>query len=61
MRNRLCLLMWIAAATLTASVSMRAQWLNELTAGAPRTRDGRVDMTGRVPRLNGKPDLSGLW
>jgi hypothetical protein len=55
MRNRLCLLIWIAAATLTAGVSMRAQWLNEPTAGAPRTRDGKVDMTGRVPRVDGKP------
>ena len=61
MRNRLCFLMWIAAVLLIAGVSMRAQWLHEPTADAPRTRDGKVDLTGRVPRLNGKPDLSGLW
>jgi hypothetical protein len=60
MRNRLSLLMWIAAATLTVGVPMRAQWLHEPTTGAPRTRDGQVIMTGRVPRANGKPDLSGL-
>ena len=30
-------------------------------AGAPRTRDGKINMTGPVPRLNGKPDLSGIW
>ena len=53
--------MWIAAAILIAGVSMRAQWLHERTVDAPRTRDGKVDLTGRVPRLNGKPDLSGLW
>jgi len=30
-------------------------------AGAPRTPDGKVNMTGPVPTLNGKPDLSGIW
>src|SRR5262245_57799198 len=60
-RYRLCLLLLIATATLSAGVSMHAQWLQVPTADAPRTRDGKVNMTGRVPRLNGKPDLSGLW
>ena len=27
----------------------------------PRTRDGKPDLTAPAPRLNGKPDLSGLW
>jgi hypothetical protein len=32
-------------------------------AGAPRTADGKVNMSGPAPRvnLNGKPDLSGIW
>ena len=30
-------------------------------AGAPRTPDGKVNMTGPIPRVNGKPDLSGIW
>ena len=30
-------------------------------AGAPRTPDGKINMTGPVPMLNGKPDLSGIW
>lgn len=38
-----------------------AQWLNQPTAGAPRTKDGKVNMTGPVSRVNGKPDLSGIW
>jgi hypothetical protein len=38
-----------------------AQWLHQPMAGAPRTRDGKVNMTGPVPRLDGKPDLSGIW
>src|SRR4051812_5146651 len=42
-------------------LSMEAQWTNQPTPGAPRTPDGKVDMTGVVPRVNGKPDLSGIW
>jgi hypothetical protein len=61
MRNRLHLVLGITVALLGAGVSTRTQWLKEPTAGAPRTRDGKVDMTGRVPRVDGKPDLSGLW
>src|SRR5579885_1883034 len=38
-----------------------AQWLNQPMAGAPRTPDGKVNMTGPVRRVNGKPDLSGIW
>ncbi len=51
----------IGALILGACVSAHAQWLNQPMAGAPRTPDGKVNMTGPVPRVNGKPDLSGLW
>ena len=61
MCNRTRLLGWIGAAIVAAGVSTSAQWLNHPTAGAPRTRDGKVNTTARVPRLDGKPDLSGLW
>jgi hypothetical protein len=39
----------------------QAQWLHEPIAGAPRTADGKVNMNGPAPRVNGKPDLSGIW
>src|SRR5712672_2530487 len=42
-------------------LSTQAQWTNLPTQGAPRTADGKVDMTGAVSRVNGKPDLSGIW
>jgi hypothetical protein len=29
--------------------------------GAPRTADGRINMTAPAPRANGRPDLSGIW
>jgi len=42
--------------------SASAQWLNHPTPGAPRTRDGKVDLAARAPRASdGKPDLSGVW
>jgi hypothetical protein len=61
MRRRLRSLLWIAIACVVAGVSTGAQWVNHPMAGAPRARDGKVNMTGPVPRLNGKPDLSGIW
>jgi hypothetical protein len=39
----------------------QGQWLDQKMAGAPRTPDGKVNMTGPAPKLNGKPDLSGIW
>jgi hypothetical protein len=44
-----------------ACLCAQAQWLNQPMAGAPRTSDGKVNMTGPVRRVNGKPDLSGIW
>ena len=61
MRRNARFLLWIVIACVVAGVSMRAQWLNQPMAGAPRMRDGKINMTGPVPRLNGKPDLSGIW
>src|ERR1700753_543268 len=44
-----------------ASLNLHAQWLNNPDPRAPRTADGKVNMTGPVPRVGGKPDLSGVW
>src|SRR4029078_8805868 len=57
MRVHTCL----AIVFLGVVVCAEAQWLNQPMAGAPRTSDGKVNMTGPVPRLNGKPDLSRIW
>ncbi len=54
----ICLALLLCAA---AVVSTHAQWQNAPMAGAPRHADGTVNMTGPVPRLDGKPDLSGVW
>jgi len=54
-------LIWIGMVLVGACVCAQAQWKNNPTPGAPRTADGKVNMTGPVPRVNGKPDLSGIW
>ncbi|MGD1072363.1 MAG: hypothetical protein ABSB15_19740 [Bryobacteraceae bacterium] len=30
-------------------------------ARTPRTKDGKPNLTAPVPRINGRPDLSGVW
>jgi len=40
---------------------LSAQWISYPTAGVPRTPDGKPDLLAPCPRLEGKPDLSGLW
>src|SRR5690242_1009474 len=51
----------VCAFCVTATLSLHAQWLHERMVDAPRTADGKVNMTGPAPRVNGKPDLSGIW
>jgi hypothetical protein len=52
---------FIGIAVLLIAVGAQGQWIHQPMAGAPRTRDGKVNMTGPAPRRNGKPDLSGIW
>jgi hypothetical protein len=61
MRGEFRYVIWILVVFLGAGASVRGQWVNQPVAGAPRTREGKINMTGPVPRLNGKPDLSGIW
>lgn len=51
-----------AGGFLAASSPLVAQWLKHPTAGVPRTRDGKPDLTAPAPRTrDGHPDFSGLW
>src|SRR5499427_1614726 len=54
-------LFFVAILFLGTCVCANAQWLNNKFPNAPRTSDGKVNMTGPVGRINGRPDLQGIW
>ena len=42
--------------------SLFGQWLDQPTAGIPRTADGKPNLAAPTPKTSdGKPELSGLW
>lgn len=47
--------------TLLLSATLSAQWINYTPPDVPRTKDGKVNLSAPVPKLNGKPDLTGVW
>src|SRR5712691_8236142 len=53
--RKLCIVFMLVA------TGASAQWVNHPTPGLPRTRDGKPNLAARAPRINGKPDLSGVW
>jgi hypothetical protein len=60
-KSTLCVLGFLAGTALAAP-SLRAQWPEYPTAGVARAADGKLNVTAPAPRTaDGKPDLSGIW
>ena len=52
----------VAAACVALSATARTQWLTYPSAGIPRLPDGRPNLTAPAPRTaDGRIDLSGIW
>jgi len=51
----------VAALVIAALACLGAQSANYRDPSIPRTGDGRPNLSAPTPRLNGKPDLSGVW
>jgi hypothetical protein len=51
----------VLAILLATAMPVAAQWLNYPDSRTPHTRDGKPNLSAPTPRVQGKPDLSGVW
>ena len=58
MRNRI---LWLFTALVAAPLLVNAQWAVYHDPRVPRTKDGKPNLSAPAPRINGKPDLTGIW
>lgn len=58
--QRVCVLSAVSG-ILGVLTCAQAQWLNYPDPQTPRTKHGQPNLVAPAPRLNGRPDLSGVW
>jgi len=51
----------VAVLVAAALASAGAQWVDHRDPSIPRTSDGKPNLSARAPRVNGRPDVSGVW
>src|SRR6202040_480719 len=52
---------WLWIILVAAPSYSYAQWAIYRDPTIPRTKDGKPNLSAPAPRVNGKPDLSGVW
>jgi hypothetical protein len=52
---------WLLILSVAAPSYTNAQWAIYHDPTTPRARDGKPNLSAPAPRVNGKPDLSGIW